>query len=244
MDQITFITVIQNTLMAIQHELYQAVIADKRYVLYLTGLKNTVLITLLALAIGVSIGLVIAVVKVMAENKKGNFLLGVLNVIANLYTTVIRGTPVVVQLIIINGAILVALDNKIIVAGVAFGINSGAYVAEIFRAGIQSVDKGQMEAGRSLGMPYFMTMSTIILPQAVKNILPTLVNEVIALLKETSVSGYVAIRDLTMAGNSIISRTYSITSMYVVAVIYLVLVLVLTMISKQIERRLARSDNR
>lgn len=220
--------------------LVQTLFVEQRYVLILRGLKNTVIITVFALLLGVAIGLILAIIKVSTQNQKWN----PLRWLADLYITVIRGTPIVVQLIIFNGAIMASSKNKILIAVIAFGINSGAYVAEIIRSGIQSIDKGQTEAGRSLGLTSGMTMRLIVLPQAFKTVLPSLGNELIALLKETSVSGYVAINDLTKAGDSIFSRTYNMTAMYVVALVYLVLVIGLTALLGRLERRLARNDQR
>lgn len=226
---------------SLKNNLVQALIVEDRYLLLLQGLKNTLIITFFALMLGLAIGLLVAIVKVAGANNKK---FKPLSWLADIYLTVIRGTPVVVQLIIISGSIMVATDNKILVAVVAFGINSGAYVAEIMRAGIMSVDIGQTEAGRSLGLPAGMTLRSIVLPQAIKNILPSLGNEFITLLKETSVAGYVAIRDLTKAGNNIFSRTFNITPMYIVALVYLVLVIILTWLQRKLERRLAQSDRR
>lgn len=220
--------------------LYQTLVVDNRYVLILQGLKNTLIITLFSLLLGLLIGLVIAVIKVSPKSP----LMRPLHLLADIYVTVIRGTPVVVQLIIINGSIMRASDNQILIAVVAFGVNSGAYVAEIIRGGILAVDRGQTEAGRSLGLTPWMTMRHIVLPQAFKTSLPALGNEFIALLKETSVAGYVAIRDLTKAGDSIFSRTYNIASMYIVALIYLVLVIGLTALLGRLERRLHKNDHR
>ena len=164
-----------------------------------------------------------------------------LNAIAKVYLTVIRGTPVVIQLLIIYFVIFASSDNGVVIAALAFGINSGAYVAEIVRGGIMSIDKGQMEAGRSLGFNYIETMRYIIIPQAFKNVLPTLANEFIALLKETSVSGYVAVVDVTRAGNIIRGQTFSaFMPLIAVAIIYLVMVMVLTYFV--LERRLRNSE--
>lgn len=221
--------------------LIDTLIVENRYVLLLQGLKNTLIITFFALLLGVAIGLVIAIIKVAAAS---NPKMKLLAWFADIYVAVIRGTPVVVQLLIINGSIMAASDNKILIAVVTFGINSGAYVAEIIRGGIMSVDKGQTEAGRSLGLTAGKTMRLIVLPQAIKTVLPSLGNEFIALLKETSVSGYVAIRDLTKAGDNIFSRTYNIAPIYVVAVIYLLLVIGLTAVLRKLERRFAKNDSR
>lgn len=220
------------------NNLYNALIVESRYVLILRGLKNTLVITAFSLILGVAIGLVLAIIKVAFKDSRTN----PLKWFADLYITVIRGTPVVVQLIIINGSIMASSNNKTLIAVVAFGINSGAYVAEIIRGGILSVDPGQTEAGRSLGLSAGMTMRHIVLPQALKNVLPSLGNEFIALLKETSVAGYVAIPDLTKAGDNIFSRTYNITSMYIVALVYLALVVLLSALLSALERRMSRND--
>ena len=173
--------------------------------------------------------------------KKG--LMGFLNAVAKVYLTVIRGTPVVIQLLIIYFVIFASSDNGVVIAALAFGINSGAYVAEIVRGGIMSIDRGQMEAGRSLGFNYIETMRYIIIPQAFKNVLPSLANEFIALLKETSVSGYVAVMDLTRAGNIIRGKTFSaFMPLIAVALIYLAMVMVLTYFVGILERRLRNSE--
>ena len=218
---------------------YNAVIYDQRYLVYLDGLKVTILISLFAVAIGVAIGLLIAIIKVSASEKK--ILIG-LKWLCNVYITVIRGTPVMVQLLIIYNLVFTARDtNEIVVGAICFGINSGAYVAEIIRAGIESIDKGQMEAGRSLGFNYIQTMRYIIVPQAVKNILPALSNEFIVLIKETSVAGIIAVTDLTKAAQYIGSTDYNILPpLYVAAACYLVIVLGLTKLQGLLERRLAR----
>lgn len=226
---------------SIKHSLYTSLIVEDRYLLLLQGLKNTLIITIFALLLGVIIGMLIAVAKVSSQN---NPKLKPLGWLADIYLTVIRGTPVVVQLIIINGSIMASSDNKILIAVVAFGINSGAYVAEIIRGGILSVSHGQTEAGRSLGLTGGMTMRYIVLPQALKSALPALGNELITLLKETSVAGYVAIRDLTKAGNNIFSRTFDIAPMYIVALVYLVMVIILTFLLGKLERRLTKGDRR
>ncbi|WMJ78925.1 MULTISPECIES: amino acid ABC transporter permease [unclassified Sedimentibacter] len=215
-------------------------IKDARYKLFLTGIKNTILIALFATLMGILIGLIVAVIRYSAKNNKKMY---IPDLICRLYVTVIRGTPVVVQLLIMYYAVFVNMDNTIFIAIMTFGINSGAYVAEIARAGIESVDKGQMEAGLSLGLSSNSTMFHIILPQAVKNILPALGNEFIALLKETSVVGFIPVIDLTNAGNLIRSRTYEpFFSLYTVAIAYLVMVLGMGAVQKRLERRLSQSD--
>lgn len=205
------------------------------------GLKITLTVTLFATILGILIGFLVAIVR-STHDRTGKF--KVLNFICQVYLTVIRGTPVVVQLMIIYYVIFGSVDiNKVIVAVLAFGINSGAYVAEICRAGIMSIDIGQLEAGRSIGFSYAQTMWYIILPQAFKNVLPALGNEFIVLLKETSVSGYIALQDLTKGGDIIRSRTYDAFYPLVgVALIYLILVLAFTKLLSLLERRLHQSE--
>lgn len=221
--------------------IYITLIKDDRYKYFLEGLSNTVLIAIFSTLIGVVIGSLVAIVKVYAkENRK----LRPIELIADLYTTVIRGTPVVVQLFIMYFVIFKSQTEGISVAIATFGINSGAYVAEIIRGGLMSVDKGQAEAGRSLGLTQNQTMFKIVIPQAVKTILPALGNEFIMLLKETSVAGYIGIRDLTKAQDIVSGRTLEYTfPLLLTAGIYLVMVLGLTALLKHFERRLARSDN-
>lgn len=215
-------------------------IVDGRYKLFITGTKNTIIIAFCATLIGIIIGLSVAIIRYSAKNNNRLF---VLDKICSLYVTVIRGTPVVVQLMIMYYTVFSKMDNSVFIAIMTFGINSGAYVAEIARAGIESIDKGQMEAGLSLGLNMNETMFLIILPQAIKNILPALGNEFIALLKETSVVGFVPVIDLTNAGNLIRSRTYDpFFSLYTVAIGYLVMVLGMGAVQKGLERRLSQSD--
>jgi His/Glu/Gln/Arg/opine family amino acid ABC transporter permease subunit len=185
----------------------------------------------------------LALIKVLESNGKYIFFL---TRFTNIYLTVIRGTPAVVQLMIIYYGIFSSVNiDKIFVAILAFSINSGAYVAEIIRAGILAVDRGQMEAGRTLGLPYGTTMKKIILPQAFKNILPALFNELIALLKETSVAAFIAVADLTRSGDMIRAKTYDpFLPLLAVALIYLTLVVGMTHLVGRLERRLRRSDNR
>ena len=220
---------------------YLNFIEDDRWHYIVDGLGVTLQITLFAVFLGIVIGLVVGIIRTTYER---THMLKILNLICRLYLTVIRGTPVVVQLLIMYFVIFGSSRiDKVPVAILAFGINSGAYVAEIFRSGIQSVDSGQMEAGRSLGFNYLQTMRYIILPQAFKNVLPTLCNEFISLLKETSVSGYIAIQDLTKGGDIIRSRTYSaFMPLLAVALIYLVIVLILSRLIGILERRLRRSE--
>lgn len=218
-------------------------IKDSRYRWLISGFGQTLLITCLSAILGIVIGLGLAIVKVMQYNGRRIFFV---TRFVDIYLTVIRGTPVVVQLLIIFYVIFGTVSvSKIIVAAMAFGINSGAYVAEIIRAGIMAVDRGQMEAGRSLGLTYGITMRKIVLPQAIKNVLPALFNELITLLKETAVAGYIAVADLTRAGDLIRSRTYdALLPLLAVAVIYLLVVLGLTSLMGRVERWLRRSDNR
>ncbi|MBQ7758488.1 amino acid ABC transporter permease [Anaerotignum sp.] len=213
------------------------------------GLGATLKVTFFALVVGVIIGVVIAIIRSTydknGKDMKGfsKIILSILNAICRVYLTVIRGTPVVVQLMIMYYVVMVSSTNKILVATLAFGMNSGAYVAEIFRSGIMSIDNGQFEAGRSLGFNYVQTMQYIIIPQAFKNVLPTLANEFIVLLKETSVSGYVALHDLTKGGDIIRSRTYdAFMPLIGVAIIYLAMVMFFTYLVSILERRLRNSE--
>ena len=217
-------------------------IDDNRWRYITDGLKITLLVTVFAVLIGVVLGFLIAIVRT-THDKTGK--LKILNAICKVYLTVIRGTPVVVQLMIIYFIIFGSVNiSKVVVAIVAFGINSGAYVAEIFRSGIMSIDNGQFEAGRSLGFNYAQTMMYIVMPQAFKNVLPTLCNEFISLLKETSVSGYIALQDLTKGGDIIRSRTYdAFMPLIAVALIYLAMVMIFTKLVSLLERRLRKSDH-
>lgn len=225
-----------------QEKFYLNFIKDERWRFIWDGLKVTLQVTFLAVLIGIVLGLLVAIVR-STYDKTGK--LCILNLLCKLYLTVIRGTPVVVQLLIIYFVIFASVSvDKIIVAVMAFGFNSGAYVAEIFRSGIMSIDNGQMEAGRSLGFTYSQTMFYIVMPQAFKNVLPALGNEFIVLLKETSVSGYIALQDLTKGGDIIRSQTYSaFMPLFAVALIYLVMVLIFTKLVNMLERRLRNSDH-
>ncbi len=215
-------------------------ITEDRWLSLLNGLVVTLKITFFAVILGFVLGFGVAVVRNIYDNTKR---LKFLNFICNIYLTVIRGTPVVVQLLIIYFVIFSSIRvDKSVAAILAFGINSGAYQAEIFRSGINSVPKGQMEAGRSLGFNYAQTMIFIIMPQAIKNILPTLANEFIVLMKETSVAGYIALEDLTKAGDVIRSRTYSAMMPFLaVALLYLIMVMLFSYLVKLLERSLAKS---
>lgn len=220
--------------------LYQTFMVSDRYKTILNGLEKTIIITFGALAIGVAIGTIVAMIKVFAD---GNKKLKPLDVICNIYLTVIRGTPVVVQLLISFFIIFVSAKDGTWVATLTFGINSGAYVAETIRSGIMAIDVGQMEAGRSLGFSRLQTMKEIILPQAFKNVLPAIGNEMIALLKETSVAGYVAVTDLTKAANQIKNTTYDqINPILLTALIYLTIVMLMTKLLGIMERRLRKSE--
>lgn len=228
-------------------------ITDDRWKMLLEGLGNTLLITLLAALIGVAIGIIVAMIRTTYDNNKeswsrrGGFGYGImrfLDGVCKVYLAVFRGTPVMVQLLIAYLIILTNVENTLIVAVLAFGINSGAYVAEIMRSGIMSIDRGQIEAGRSLGFNYAQTMIRIVLPQALKNTLPPLLNEFIALLKETSVAGYIGVRDLNKAGELIRGVSFEIfMPLIAVAAIYLCVVLLLTYLLGRLERRLRRSEH-
>lgn len=223
------------------NNLYIALLAEDRWKQYVEGLGRTLLIAACATLIGILIGMIIAVVKVSAA---GNRKLRFLEILCDLYLTVIRGTPVVVQLLILYTAVFTSMTNGTPVAIIGFGLNSGAYVAEIFRSGIMSIPHGQTEAGRSLGLTSWMTMRLIVLPQAVKNILPALFNEFITLLKETSVAGMIAVRDLTKVADGIKGRAFVSEPLFVAALIYLVLVIAMTQVQKRLERRLGKGDRR
>ena len=239
-------------LASVKEDFYLNFIKDDRYLWLLDGLKNTMIITVFALLIGICIGFLVAIIGVIigfivaiirsAHDKSGSF--KILNAICRVYLTVIRGTPTMIQLLIMNFVIFGAVSiNKIIVGGLAFGINSGAYVAEIVRSGIMSIDQGQTEAGRSLGLNFSQTMRLIIIPQAFKNVLPALVNEFIVLIKETSIIGYIGMMDLTKGAMLIQSRTYNaFWPLMAAAAIYLVIVGILTWGMNKLERRLRTSE--
>ena len=225
------------------HDFYINFIKDDRYTWLLDGLKNTMIITVFALLIGICIGFLVAIIR-SSHDKSGNFKIA--NSICRVYLTVIRGTPTVIQLLIMNFVVFGSVSvNEILVGSLAFGINSGAYVAEIFRSGIMSIDKGQMEAGRSLGLSSGQTMKLIIMPQAFKNVLPALINEMIVLLKETSIIGYIGMTDITKAATLVQSRTYeAFVPLIAAAVFYWVLVTILTYFMGKLERRLRKSDRK
>ena len=218
------------------NKFHSTLIEKDRWLYLLDGLKTTLIITFFAVILGMVLGFLIAIVR-STHDKTGK--LGFLNVLARIYLTVIRGTPVVVQLLIIYFVIFASVNvGKTFVAVLAFGLNSAAYVAEIVRSGIMSIDNGQFEASASLGLNYPKTLLSVILPQAFKNVLPALANECIVLLKETSVAGYIAVIDLTKGG-----ETYeAFLPLIAVALIYLIMVMILSSLVTKLERRLARSD--
>lgn len=227
-------------------------VEKQRYLYIVKGLQTTIIVTLFALLLGLLIGIIVAVIRTahdqMAESRRDGItgaLFNILNAVCRLYLTVIRGTPTMVQLLLMFFVFLASSNNKVMVAILTFGINSGAYVAEIFRSGIMSIDKGQMEAGRSLGLSYPVTMQKIILPQAIKNVLPALVNEMITLLKETSICGYIGLNELTRGGDIIRGNTFeALLPLLAVAAIYLIIVMFFTWVMGKLERRLRESDNR
>ena len=230
-------------------QLYQTFIYQDRWKFLVDGLKITFIVTIGALALGVILGLIIAVIRTVYESNQGKkppVILSILDWICRTYLTVIRGTPMMVQLLVMGFVIMVPkTDTGMIICGiVTLGINSGAYVAEIARSGLMSISAGQSEAGRSLGLSYFQTMWYIVIPQAVKNILPALGNEMITLLKDTSLVSVIALRDVTKQTQNIISKTYQPYVPYIsLAIIYLVIVMVLTKLLGILERRLRKSDH-
>lgn len=226
-------------------------IEEERWRYLVSGLGNTLRITSLAVLMGIAIGIVVAIIRASYDKNgaemhgAGKVLLTIANAVSQVYLAVIRGTPVVVQLMIMYYIIFASSRNGVAVATLAFGINSGAYVAEIFRSGIMAINEGQFEAGRALGLSYVDTMRYIIMPQAFKNVLPALANEFIVLLKETSVAGYVTVRDLTMGGDIIRSVTYSpFLPLLAVAAIYLAMVMFFTWLVGKLEKRLRSTEKR
>ncbi|MCI6848150.1 MAG: amino acid ABC transporter permease [Erysipelotrichaceae bacterium] len=221
-------------------DFYKTVIYDDRYMMILEGLKNTILIALGSIVIGILLGLLIAIVRDMYE-KNGKGL--ILNKICKIYVDVIRGTPALLQLMIIYYVIFKSVSIDLVLVGIlAFGLNSSAYVSEIIRAGINSIDVGQMEAAKSLGFKYFQSMRYIILPQAIKNVLPALGNEFITLVKETSVAGYIGIMELTKSTDMIASRTYNyFFPLIIAALIYLGLTMLLTKLLNRFERKVSNA---
>lgn len=215
-------------------------ITEDRYKMFLNGFWNTIQIAFVATIIGVVIGAIVAIIRVFHKQTGKLF---ILDKICEIYTTVIRGTPVVVQLLITYNIIFAWSTQAVLIGMIGFGLNSGAYVAEIMRGGINAVDIGQTEAGRSLGLSSFTTMKSIVLPQAIKNVLPAIGNEFISLLKETSVIGFLGVIDLTKAAERVISRTMDVYFPYIsIALVYLAVVYGLNYLLKLLERRLAKSD--
>lgn len=225
----------------LQHQFERYFIENGAASWWLTGLRNTLFITMIALAIGVVLGFTVGIIRSVHE-QTGKMKLA--NAICKGYLSIIRGTPSMVQLLIFNFIIFASVHlNEVFVGGIAFGINSGAYVAEIVRSGIMSIDKGQMEAGRSLGLSAGKTMQLIIIPQAFKNVLPALINEMIVLLKETAIIGYIGTTDLTKAATLVQSRTYSAyVPLLTAALFYWVLVCILTFFMGKVERRMRKND--
>ena len=225
---------------------YQAFLLKDRWLQYVGGVGTTLLVTALALALGIVLGSVVALVRVAHDQQRPghkNPVLGFFNVICEIYTTIIRGTPMMVQLLIMSMVIFANSRNFTMVGALTLGINSGAYVSEIIRGGLMAVDPGQMEAGRSLGLNYMTTMVVIIIPQAIRAVLPALGNEFIMLLKDTSLITVIGGKELLYAAQGIMNRTYE--AMYPllgVALIYLVLVMLFTRLLAMCERRLAQSD--
>lgn len=237
--------------MELKQDFILCFIEEGRWRYLVSGLGNTLRITSFAVLMGIAIGIVVAIIRASYDKNgaemygAGKVLLSIANAVSQVYLAVIRGTPVVVQLMIMYYIIFASSRNGVAVATLAFGINSGAYVAEIFRSGIMAINEGQFEAGRALGLSYVDTMRYIIMPQAFKNVLPALANEFIVLLKETSVAGYVTVRDLTMGGDIIRSVTYSpFLPLLAVAAIYLAMVMFFTWLVGKLEKRLRSTEKR
>jgi len=232
-------------------KMYFYFITYERWRYFADGVKITLQVTAGALLIGLVIGVLVAIIRsahdqnFRKDKTPGGLVMAALDAVCRLYLTVIRGTPTLVQLLLIYFFFLANVESKIMTATIAFGINSGAYLAEIFRSGIMSIDKGQMEAGRSLGLGYAKTMQRIILPQAFKNTLPALINEIITLLKETSICGYIGLNDLTRGAEIIGGATYEwFVPLFAAAMIYLAIVMFFTWVMGIVERRLRESDRR
>ena len=228
---------------------YTAFLEADRWKLYLQGLGRTLEMTLVALVMGVILGVVVAVIRAAHDQQRAgrrkNPLLAILNFICKIYTTVIRGTPMMVQLLIMGLVIFASNRNKTLIGALSLGINSGAYVAEIIRGGLMSLDPGQMEAGRSLGLNYFDTMRFIVIPQAFKAILPALGNEFITLLKDTSLINIIGGKEVVYFAQAVITDTYDAMMPYLItAVMYLIMVLIFTWLQGKLERRLRQSDRR
>ena len=223
-----------------KQNLHQTFIEDNRYQYFLTGLQNTLIIAACAVLLGLVLGFFIAVIRT-THDKEGT--LNVLNFFCQIYLTVIRGTPTMIQLLIIFYVIFASSNNKLLVAILSFGINSGAYIAEIIRGGIMSLDDGQFEGARSLGLTHTQTMLYIVLPQTFKNTLPALANEFIVLIKETSISAYIGLQDLTMAGNIVRGLTYeAFFPLVSVACIYLFIILILSALVSKLEKSLKKNE--
>ena len=231
------------------YQLYRTFIQDANWKLFASGLKITCIVTVCALLLGIVIGMILAVIRTLNDSytvKKPPFILRIFNLFAKVYITVIRGTPMMVQLLLMGFVIMVPkTDSATLFCGIlTLGLNSGAYVAEIIRGGLMSVDKGQMEAGRSLGFNYLQTMWYIVIPQAIKNILPSLGNEMITLFKDTSLVSVIAIRDVTKQAQNVMSKIYIAIVPYIsLAIIYLVIVLLMTKLLNIYEKRLRKSDH-
>lgn len=224
---------------------YRAFIDGARWKLYLSGLRMTIEVTVLALIMGIILGVIVAVIRTAHDQQRPgrhNPILFLLNTIGTIYTTVIRGTPMIVQMLIMGSIIFASSRNFTVIGTIALGINSGAYVAEIIRGGLMSLDPGQAEAGRSLGLNYFQTMRFIVIPQAFKAILPALGNEFIVLVKETAIAGYIALQDLTKASDIIRSITWSSMPLFATAIIYFILVKLLSKGLQVFEKRLRKSE--
>ncbi len=230
----------------LKDDFIQSFVEGNRWLLYLKGVGVTLEVAAVALVLGIILGVLVAVIRTTHDQQRNghkNPVVGVLNTICQVYTTVIRGTPIMVQLLIMYFVIFASTRNQIAVAMLTFGINSGAYVSEIIRGGIMSVDRGQMEAGRSLGLTYAKTMRFVVIPQAVKNILPALGNELITLLKDTSIVTVIGLRDLTKAAQLVQGKTYQAFMPFVgIALVYLALVMLLSALMGLIERRMRASD--
>ncbi len=230
----------------LKDDFIQSFVDGDRWLLYLKGIGVTLQVAAMALVLGIILGVLVAIVRTSHDQQrpdKHNPILGILNVICQIYTTVIRGTPIMVQLLIMYFVIFASTRNQIGVAMLTFGVNSGAYVSEIIRGGIMSIDKGQMEAGRSLGLPYATTMCYVVIPQAIKNILPALGNELITLLKDTSIVTVIGLRDLTKAAQLVQGKTYQAFMPYVgIAIVYLAMVMILSALMGLLERRMRASD--
>lgn len=230
------------------YKFYQAFVLKDRWLQYIGGVGTTLLVTAIALAMGVLLGSVVALVRVAHDQQRPgrrNPVLGVFNAVCQVYTTVIRGTPMMVQLLIMSMVIFNNSRNFTMVGALALGINSGAYVSEIIRGGLMAVDPGQMEAGRSLGLNYFTTMRFIVIPQAIKNILPALGNEFITLLKDTSLITVIGGKEMTYAAKAVIAKTYQgLFPLFGIALMYLLLVMLFSKLLGVLERRLRQSDRR